>query len=365
MNVPFVRQKYLLPLLHFLFWSCVLPIIMLVVFNRPTHYTLDVALPPDVPVTGVSPAEIGEKGVFRWFATRSSVSLPALSATNHLLMLDIHGSGVVHRTLNVFVNETPIARVPLRPSWNKIVLLIPSNLLQKHVNDLLFEIEPLPPYNNEKFGFATTKLEMVQLGRSGIPVELSLWLIVIAVIVYFGVTIFHLSLFERVAIVSGVIGALSYALAVARVPVAMLLPMIALASASVAIVWSGIRVGLWLQRRRSSVWFRRLCVISGFVFVLHVVGMNAPAFVEIDHRARANHVLLLAQGGGDAVQRLLSNQYEWGIATIPYSLLSYYPFVPFATFFSHTHEMALVLKVVVSLLDATTPLLLYLLLVRS
>ncbi|WP_299756740.1 hypothetical protein [uncultured Chloroflexus sp.] len=352
-------------LLSFLLCCLVLPPVLVTLFTNELHYRFPFDLPPDVSVYGIGPVESGEKGLFRWFAARSRIRLQALSDANHLLFFEVHGGGIEDRRLDISVNNVHIAQKSLRPGWNRMFLLIPAMFLRSDANELVFEIEPLPPYNETKFGMAVTKLEIVQLAQGAMPKEVYLWLLLIAVTVYLGVSALRLPLFERICISVGVTVALSYALSVARLPTVQLFPSIVLTSLFVSGCWGVWQAGLRFWRQHSSMWLARLSVVAGVLFVCHVVGMNASLFIDIDHRARANHVLLIASGQSDIVQSRLSNQYEWGIDVIPYSLVSYYPFVPLAAIFPSTEQMTIALKLLVSVINASTPLLLYLLLVRS
>lgn len=360
-----LHRRWLKQALYVLLCVFIFPILVLVLFNRPVHYNFPIVLPSDVPVFGVRPVEMSEKGWFRWFETRAGMRLSALSATDHLLFLEMHGSGMKSRVLHVRLNDVLVAEITLRPDWHKVSVLLPHHLIRSSENDLSFDIEPLPFDIKGKFGVAIAKLSIVQLDQYNVPISLFMWLMVISAIVSLCIAVLPLPFFDRIIVSTGVTIALGYALSIARLQTVMLLQPIALASFGVLMCLAVYRAGFRLRNLHLSIWHWRLCIIAGLLFVFHVVGMNAPVFIDIDHRARANHVLLISHGGGDAVQRLLSNQYEWNIATIPYSLLSYYPFVLLTVFFPGTSEMTLALKVAVSLINATTPLLLYALLVRS
>ncbi|MGB9739253.1 MAG: hypothetical protein C0184_12240 [Chloroflexus aggregans] len=210
---------------------------------------------------------------------------------------------------------------------------------------------------------AVTKLQVQQCEARLAPVTILGWLSAIGCMLYLWLVLLRLSAHERLVIPVIVLGFIGFGTAHIRFQMAVLWMWLL----GVALFITGgflfLRFILWWQRKSLSIWLARLSLLAALWFGLHVVGMNVPVF--IDHRARANHSLLIAQGMADVVQSRLANQYEWGIATIPYSLLSYYLLVPIAFIFPETYELTAAMKWIVSLIHATTPFLLYRLAVRS
>ncbi|MCS6889484.1 MAG: hypothetical protein NZQ09_14860, partial [Chloroflexus sp.] len=340
-------------------------IAIVVALHVPAQYRLNFDLPMDLPNRGIGEVEFGGTGPFRWFATQSTLELPALSRAPHRLLMEIHGFGVDSRQLLIRMNDRFAVDFTVPAGWSRVDVLIPAEAIQFSANQLSFNIQPLPPYNEDRLGIAVTRFELRQLAAGALGLEWIGWVLAALLLLLLGGFALRLPVRDKAIIFLTFSASVSYALTMWRLQTLTVWP---LTLAALAVVVCGFWLLRWFwfaRQQRGSVWFSRVCLIAGFLFVLHVAGMNALQFVDIDHRGRANHVLRIAAGQNDVVQDRLANQYEWGIATVPYSLLSYYPFVPLATLFSTTLQMTIVLKVLVSLLDATTPLLLYLLLVRS
>jgi hypothetical protein len=355
-------QKYIFGAL---LTSVIVPVMIFVFAGRPLVYSFDVTLPPDIPVSGISPVEISEKGPMRWFGTTSDMAFPLLSRSHHLLELEVHGGGVNSRTLEVWWNKLPYTNTVLRAGWNRLTFLIPETMIRDGENVLSLTIDPLPPFQQEKFGIAVTQLHLRQLDEQLAPVQLLIWLSGICFVVYLWAIVLQLSPLEQVLFPSIIGGVIGFGIATIRLQMAALLPWVVGVAVFVTGLFALFRFGIWWRRQTLSVWFARLLLVVVVWFGIHVVGMNAPVFIDIDHRARANHVLLLAHGAGDIVQSRLSNQYEWGIATVPYSLLSYYPFVPLAFLITETYEFTIVFKCIISFINATIPLFLYWISVRT
>ncbi|MFN3372618.1 MAG: hypothetical protein ACK44M_03500, partial [Chloroflexus sp.] len=108
----YCRARHLMSqqLWSFLLSCFVLPLVLVTFFTNELHYQFPFDLAPNVVVSGVGPVENGEKGLFRWFATRAYFRLLALSNADHLLFFEVHGGGVKNRPLDIYINNVHIAQ---------------------------------------------------------------------------------------------------------------------------------------------------------------------------------------------------------------------------------------------------------------
>ncbi len=324
-------------------------------FCVPARYRLNCDLPMDLANRGVGVVEFGGTGPFRWLATQSTIELPALSHAPYRLFIEMHGFGVDSRQLLIRMNDGFAAELTVPAGWSRVDVLIPAEAILPAGNQLSLSIQPLPPYNEERLGMAVTRFELHQLTLGSLPVTWMIWLLAAFPLLLLGGYALRLPLLDQAILTLVFAVSAGYAVAMWRLQTVTIWPLFLVALAGMTAGYWLLRLFWSVRRKTASVWFSRVCLVAGVLFVLHVVGMNALSFVDIDHRGRANHVSRIAAGQSDVVQSRLANQYEWGIETVPYSLLSYYPFVPLAAIFPTTLPMTVALKVLVSLLDATSP----------
>ncbi len=343
--------------------SVVLTIFTLFIIDSLTHYRIPFNIPIELSSRGIGETEFGDGKTFRWFATDSAITFSGLDQATHLLVMNLH-NGLLQRQLTIQVNDTPVVHYNVRPSWQKIYLLIPKTQITSYIDTLALRIPLLSPDTDPSFGLAVSELAIHQIDK-GTP---SLFVILALLAVAFSIDLLgyltKLTATDRTwAVWTGVLAS-GFILANWRLQVMALLP-IWLFITLIAICITTLLQWCTSRRQSWSPWFARVLMLSIMLFVLHATTLNAPAFVDIDHRARANHVLQIAAGNAAAVQAKLSNQYEWGISSVPYSLLSYYFFVPLATLLPSTLSMTIALKIVISLINATIPILLYGLMINA
>ncbi len=343
--------------------SVVLTIFTLFIIDSLTHYRIPFNIPIELSSHGIGETEFGDGKTFRWFATDSAITFSGLDQATHLLVMNLH-NGLLQRQLTIQVNDTPVVHYNVRPSWQKIYLLIPKTQITSYIDTLALRIPLLSPDTDPSFGLAVSELAIHQIDK-GTP---SLFVILALLAVAFSIDLLgyltKLTATDRTwAVWTGVLAS-GFILANWRLQVMALLP-IWLFMTLIAICITALLQWCTSRWQSWSPWFARVLMLSMMLFVLHATTLNAPAFVDIDHRARANHVLQIAAGNAAAVQAKLSNQYEWGISSVPYSLLSYYFFVPLATLLPSTLSMTIALKIVISLINATIPILLYGLMINA
>lgn len=294
---------------------------------------------------------------YRWFAQNTEITLAGASAVSHKIDITLHNSGDAFRNLKISVNQHIIAQTMLRPGWQRIQILVPGRVINGGTPTVEFAIPPVQ--SNHTNGLAVANLSIKQLEDSSLTFGLIMSLVAVGILA--GILGIAAGLSQRdLTIVTSIsLVATGCALAFWRLQTITILPLL-FQMAFIAILFILLlRIILYRRWQSLTPWFHRVVLLSAFLLILHATGMNALTFIDIDHRARANHVLQIAVGNAHIIQEGLSNQYEWGISNVPYSLLSYYFFIPLTIFFSSTLSMAVALKVAVSILNATIPLLIY------
>ena len=343
--------------------SVVFAVFTLFIIGYPVHYRIPFSIPIELYSRGVGETEFGGGKTFRWFATDSSITFSGLDRASHILVMNLH-DGILQRQLTIRLNEITIAHYDVRPSWQKVYLLVPETQITSYIDTLALSIPPLDPGKDTYFGIAVSSLSIHQIDKGTPSLFVILALIGIALSIDFLGYLTRLNTADRTWAVWLGVFLCGYTLANWRLQTMALFPIWSNMTL-LAIFIAGLLRAYVIRRQISSPWFARVLMLSMMLFVLHATTLNAPAFVDIDHRARANHVLQIAAGNAAAVQARLSNQYEWGISSVPYSLLSYYFFVPLATLLPSTLSMTIALKIVISLINATIPILLYSLMINA
>ena len=323
-----------------------------------SRYALPFVLQTNVRTTGVREVESSQPFALRWFNTTAQLQLPGLSRAPHLLQLRAYGeqpAQVVRIT-----GATPLVATALRPQWRMMQLIVPAEAIaDAGPPTLTLHSAEATASAGRDYGFPVSALTLTQLapGRPTFNLLGDLALLASLLVLLSLVT----GLDNRAAVVvngSALLG-LGAALWWRRTETASLLPLVSTTLPWAVALLAGVRLAQWRRWHDDQRWLAGVGVVVAALFVAHAVGMQAPRFIIVDHFARANHVLGIAQGNGAAVQASLSNQYEWSIAVVPYSLYGYYALVPLAWLFSDPLRLATALMVSVSLLDATVPLLLY------
>ncbi|MBC8159645.1 MAG: hypothetical protein H7Z42_00375 [Roseiflexaceae bacterium] len=325
---------------------------------RPLEYVLPPEDKLDIWAEGITTEERGDGKIFRWFHTYTYLDLQGLSAADHRLTLLVHERAAAPRQLRVALDNTMLLDSTLRPGWQLLHVLVPASAIDAGGLGRIEIIVPaLEPGNI--LGVAVARFEIAQLTHGHLTSGLLLNMVSCAALFALMLLISALPLREASLLAALGIGLLVGALGLWRVPTAVALPMLArtlLIACGCALVCRLALLRIWDAQQP---WLGRTVALVAILFTLHAAGMQVFRFIDIDHIARANHVLAIAQGNQAGVQAVLSNQYEWGITVVPYSLWSYYLLLPLTAWFQHSGTLTVALKIVVSLIHATTPLLLY------
>ena len=312
----------------------------------------------DIHTQGLKPTEFGDGRMFRWLEPSSDVQLPGMAQADHTLTLLVHEGNQRNRDLAATLDGVAVLHAQLKPGWQIVHVLLPASALRSDSpRNLAFQVAPLK--RKPWLGVAIAGLTIEQI-NPGLPQ--------FGTLLAFGLCVGLLGLItlaaglptvEAVVTTSVMTIGICACLLNYAMPTALILRNCVPGLAICAVLVGTARLLAWRTWPREHAWLARSIVLAVGLFLIHAAGMQALRFIEIDHMARANHMLNMAKGDAAGVQARLSNQYEWGIASVPYSLLSYRALMPLTWFFPYSRPLTEALKVAVSLIDATTALLLY------
>lgn len=345
-----------------LLWLCAALGLAAILFSAagfvPLTYTLPQEDNLDIRAEGVTPEERGDGRIFRWFHSYAYIDLPGLNSTDQRLSMLVHDAGSPPRQLQMTMNHVQLFAGTLRPGWQRLELLVPAAAISNTgVTRLEFEIPPAKA--GSILGLAVAEVSLVQSRPTPLAPGTLVQGMVCALLI--GLVLLVSGLALRSATIGFVLacGPLALALALWRVPTAAALPV--LQETLLIACWFVLGCRLVLARvwQSQQPWLGQAVALAAALYVLHAAGMHMFRFIEIDHLARANHLANIAIGNGEQVQARLSNQYEWGISVVPYSLWSYYLLLPLTLWFPDPVALNSALKHAVSLIDATTLLLVY------
>ena len=334
-------------------------LILLLALLRPVTYDLPITGPLSIHADGIQQSSEVQGAHFRFTAAAVALHLPGVSPAEHLLTLRLHNGFSRSRHLRVRTERAEIAMLSVEPGWQDVTILIPPAAISPwRATVLWLETEAGPGQASRMNGMPLARLTLTQRQWPAISYDLMEQLLLCLAGLGAALLIAGLPFQEVLGATTTAAVGLAAAVAVWRLETATLLPSL-LATLGWSIVLA--LLGRLLARAfpGDRPWPARVAAVAMALFAVHAAGMNAPQFINIDHVARANHVLLIAAGRAGVVQARLANQYEWGIRSVPYSLLSYYLLAPFAWLWQAPRRLAANLKIVVSLIDSTTPLLLY------
>lgn len=348
-------------------WLCITLGLATVSFSAaglgPVTYTLPQEDKLDVWVEGVTHEEQGDGKIFRWFHRYSYIDLTGLSQTDQRLSLLVH-EGTQPRQLQVTMGDVQLFAGLLRPGWQQLQLIVPKAAISHTgVTRLVIEIPPVKP--GSILGIAVAELSLTQATAAVLPWGTLVSAIMCALLATLVVLATGLRSHSATTALALALLPLTLALTVWRVPTATALPMlqqVLMIALCFVLAWRLALVRVWQAQQP---WLARAVALSAALYVAHAAGMHLFRFIEIDHLARANHLVNIAINNGAQVQARLSNQYEWGISVVPYSLWSYYLLLPLTYWFPNPVALNDVLKHVISLIDATTVLLVYALAQRT
>jgi hypothetical protein len=314
------------------------------------HLPLDRQLTVDR--SGIGAVEIGERGEFRWFARTSSLAWRGMAPVSHDLTLVLH-NGAVARTISLGWAGSPPQELALRPGWQTVTLrLAPPPLDWSAAATLVFSMPPLSADAPERAGLAVAALTLTQT-TAAYPNPFTLWLLTLAAALLLLSAAAGLS--RRAALIgsSAVLIGLTLLHSVGPFAVGAVLDELliaVLAAAGLIALLRRLTADGWAAAQPYS---GRTAFAAALLFSLHAVGMQSPAFINIDHILRAHQVITMAQGRAADVQASLSQQYEWNMQ-VPYPLLTYWIFTPFYPLLETSAAMTALLKWSGSLFHAST-----------
>jgi hypothetical protein len=329
---------------------------------QPISWQLPLDRQLTVDRSGIGAVEIGERGEFRWFARDSSLSWRGLAPVGHDLTLLLHNGAAVRTVSLGWAGSAPL-QLTLRPGWQTVtVRLAPPPLDWSGAATLRFSMPPLSADTPDRAGLAVAALTLQQL-QAAYPNPFTLWLLSIAAVVWLLSTAAGMS--RRAALIGTSGGVITLTLLHSVGPLAVgavldeLLIALLAAAGLIALVRRLTAAG-WAAAQPYS---GRTAFAAALLFTLHAVGMQSPAFINIDHILRAHQVITMAQGRAADVQASLSQQYEWNMQ-VPYPLLTYWIFTPFYPLLQTSAAMTALLKWSGSLFHASTLGLLFVLVLR-
>ncbi len=332
-----------------------------------------------LPMTGTYRPEITAAGYLqRWTAPEATITIPGVGSGAMTLRLRLFGGAVSDsgRVLSMRANGKVLARVPLRPSWQEIQVVVPQAATAAGGGDLVLQLEVPPleaPHDSRTLGVSLLHLDLIPHGMSGLrlpPFDQVVRLALIALLTFWSLRATGMrSRFALIGtgalllVLTGALAGYPPSPVPARIQVVAALPLLirvltltlALAVPLLAVThrWGWSCTSKWAVALRCAVLL---------IFALRLVGVQHPQFAIIDQRLRAHQLTHIAEGRAWLVLPQLEQQHEWGTREpVPYSLLTYYLLVPLAWYWQG-RALVVGIQLVVILLDALVPLLLYLLL---
>jgi len=144
--------------------SVVLAIFTLFIIDSPIYYRIPFSIPIELYSRGIGETESGGGKTFRWFATDAAITFFGLDNATHMLVMNLHND-LLQRQLTIQVNDTPVVHYNVRPSWQKIYLLIPKTQITSYIDTLALRIPTLSPDTDPSFGLAVSELAIHQIDK--------------------------------------------------------------------------------------------------------------------------------------------------------------------------------------------------------
>ncbi len=315
----------------------------------------------------------------RWTRLTSSLIVPAVGSRDSVLRLRFYGGNDPTRTLDVHARGDHLATVPLRTAWQDIWVRVPAAATDPWSGDLILDLSTtaLPnPTDRRELGIALYEVQVIATPSPVQPPLVALLqLAALALAAQWSLRLAGVRAIPATLAAAGLLVAVLVLVAGWLAPFGPnhlhgLTAVNALTSTALLtlLLAAGLR---WLTHPWQSVPARRAVVALRtavlLLFALRLAGMLHPDFAHVDHHLRANQLVQIAGGNEQAVRAVLEQQFAWGTREpVPYSLVSYYLLVPLAwlfdgnpTWLASNNALLLSIKVTVSLLDASIPLLLW------
>lgn len=355
------------------------PLAALLAYQVPFHARVNLARHfCPLPMTGTYRPEVTAAGhLQRWTTPDATITLPGVGAGAMTLRLRLFGGAVSDsgRVLTMRANGQLLARLPLRPSWQEIQVLVPQAASAAGAGDLVLRLEVPPleaPHDSRTLGVSLLHLDLIPHRMSGLrlpPLAQVERLLFVALLTFWSLRATGLSPRQALIGAGALLLLLAYMLAgylesyvPVRLQVAAALPLlIRVFTLTLVLALGLLAVTQRWGWRRAPGWAVAVRCAVLLIFALRLVGVQHPQFAIIDQRLRAHQLTHIAQGRAWLVLPQLEQQHEWGTREpVPYSLLTYYLLLPLAWYWQG-RALVVAIQLVVILLDALVPLLLYLL----
>jgi len=373
------------PLLARALWRSGAPLLLLawlvawLAYQAPLSTRISLStVPSPLILSGVHRPELSEaNGWYRWTTGKAKIVVPGAGPRETVLRLSLYGAGPAEpgRPLRLSSGGLFLAEVPLRPNRQEIVLIVPRAAFDQGDGALSLELEVptiVAPGDPRPLGVVLQQIALEPAaGAPGLPAERALELGFAALLVFWCLRLAGVPAgwsaacaVAALATIGGALWQASGPLTVARLQAARGLDLL------VAVLPLTLLLALLLRllTRRweadgPAPWAAALRCAVLLIFALRLAGVLHPQFINIDQGLRANQLAAVAEGRAHLIRPALEQQYEWGTREpVPYSLLTYYMLAPLAWAAGGVHRLADAVKLVTVLIDASVPLLLWLLL---
>lgn len=304
-------------------------------YRQPLRYNLPIVQLDGLRREGLGLVEFSDQGrPFRWAAPFTQVQFPGVGRAAHALLLELHNQpAAAERQLTVGSSAGALVRQPLRPGWQRIVVVVPATAVDPVSGALTLTLAVDPPLRagERVYGVALGALSLRQLAPAPVPSAVGEALVALLALIYPATRLLGVPR-RQLAVGLAALGAVvTLLLARWRIDVLQALPV---ARQALLIAWLAVPLLAWWVGRQPAGarrWAAAVAVAALILGVLHYGGLRHPRFEAIDHVLRVHQIMAMAQGRRAEVQAQLSRQYEWSAdAPVPYALLSYDLFVPLA-----------------------------------
>ena len=333
----------------------------LAAYERPWSYELPIADESGLYVDGLNEVETGERGFNRWTSPYTLIRFPWVGRASYEVTVEYQNPVANGRTLSVGAGGSHLSTLALKQGWRQARIIVPPSAVEQASGDLALVLQTDPPLltGGRELGVALRALHLRQIGRSQVPPYAQGALILAGLLLVLAPVILGVPWRWAALGAAGLLLLLVGLLGTSRLDALLVLPPFCLALGVGLLLTPLLR--FWIRMQPAPVRFWAICgaLVALGSFVVRFGGMQHPQFIQIDHTLRVHQIQGIAQGQRADVQASLSRQYEWGQDTVvPYSLLFYDLFVPFAHLLD-TRNLRMVVEGATALLDASVVLLLW------
>lgn len=350
----------------------------LLAYRQPAALSLDLAeTPSPLRFRGTYPVEQVADGSWqRWTQPAARLTIPGTGAAPAVVRLHFYAGESGGRQLTLAGADQQLAATALRSGRQTLAVLAPATAFDPRRGDLdlVITTDPLRVSGDTRaLGVSLTRLELASTAgaRPVLPAGLAAELVVVVGLAFWALRLTGMRTRHALLASGALLALLATTLALGAGELttprlqgvlgvrllAEILPWtvgLALLTLFVTRRWGELRVPGWAVAVRCAVLL---------IFTVRLAGIEHPQFVHIDQNLRANQLINLAEGRAEVVRPGLEQQWEWGTREpIPYSLLTYRLLQPLVYVTPDHDDLVDAVKLVTVLLDATVPLLLWLLL---